>query len=134
MGIDVDDIAMTAPQPVLRQEGVSLWRQIASRLQRDIGAGQPVKAEIDIENAAPIKIPAMPPLTLRNTASARNCSSTCSLRAPIAMRRPISRVRSVTETRRMFMIPIPPTTSDMDATAASRSAMMRLLPSAVSAI
>ena len=32
------------------------------------------------------------------------------------------------------MMPMPPTTSDIDATAASRSAMMRLLPSAVSAI
>jgi GntR family phosphonate transport system transcriptional regulator len=35
----VDDIAMTAPEPVLRHEGVSLWRQIANRLQHDIGAG-----------------------------------------------------------------------------------------------
>jgi GntR family phosphonate transport system transcriptional regulator len=30
---------MTAPEPVLRQDGISLWRQIASRLQHDIGAG-----------------------------------------------------------------------------------------------
>ena len=34
----------------------------------------------------------------------------------------------------MFMMPMPPTISDIDATAASRSAMMRLLLSAVSAI
>jgi GntR family transcriptional regulator, phosphonate transport system regulatory protein len=33
------DIAMTTPQPVARQDGVALWRQIADRLQRDIGAG-----------------------------------------------------------------------------------------------
>lgn len=39
MAVSVDDIAMTAPEPVLRQEGVSLWRQIANRLQHDIGAG-----------------------------------------------------------------------------------------------
>lgn len=39
MSTRVDDIAMTAPEPVLRQDGVSLWRQIASRLQHDIGAG-----------------------------------------------------------------------------------------------
>ena len=32
------------------------------------------------------------------------------------------------------MMPMPPTKSDIDATAARRSAMMRLLPSAVSAI
>jgi GntR family phosphonate transport system transcriptional regulator len=34
----MDDIAMT-PEPVVRQEGVALWRQIANRLQQDIGAG-----------------------------------------------------------------------------------------------
>jgi GntR family phosphonate transport system transcriptional regulator len=39
MSTRVDDIAMTAPEPVLRQDGISLWRQIASRLQHDIGAG-----------------------------------------------------------------------------------------------
>ena len=80
-------------------------------------------AEIATENAAPMMIPATPPVTLRNTASARNCSSTCSRRAPIAMRRPISRVRSVTETSRMFMMPMPPTSSEIEATAASSSAM-----------
>lgn len=39
MSTRVDDIAMTAPEPVLRQDGISLWRRIASRLQHDIGAG-----------------------------------------------------------------------------------------------
>jgi len=34
----VGDILMT-PEPILRQEGVALWRQIANRLQQDIGAG-----------------------------------------------------------------------------------------------
>src|ERR1700755_862361 len=34
----MDDIAMTLG-PVLRQDGVALWRQIATRLQHDIGAG-----------------------------------------------------------------------------------------------
>ena len=34
-------------------------------------------------------------------------------------RMPISRVRSVTETSRIFMIPIPPTRSEIDATMAS---------------
>ncbi len=37
------------------------------------------------------------------------------LRAPRALRSPISRVRSVTETSMMFMIPIPPTSSEMPA-------------------
>ena len=40
-------------------------------------------------------------------------------RAPIAMRIPISRVRSVTETSMMFMMPIPPTSREMEATAPS---------------
>ena len=35
----MDDIAMTLPEPVPRQDGVALWRQIANRLQHDIGAG-----------------------------------------------------------------------------------------------
>src|SRR5271157_1523012 len=39
MRMRVDDVAMKPPEPVLRQEGVALWRQIASRLQRDIGSG-----------------------------------------------------------------------------------------------
>ena len=39
--------------------------------------------------------------------------------APSALRRPISRVRSVTVVSIMFMIPMPPTTSEMLATAAS---------------
>ena len=37
-------------------------------------------------------------------------------RAPTAMRTPISRVRSRTDTSMMFMIPMPPTTSDTAAT------------------
>ena len=37
-------------------------------------------------------------------------------RAPIAMRIPISRVRSVTDTSMMFMMPMPPTSSEIDAT------------------
>ena len=41
--------------------------------------------------------------------------STC--RAPIARRTPISRVRSRTVASMMFMIPIPPTSSEMPAIA-----------------
>ena len=37
------------------------------------------------------------------------------------MRRPISRVRSVTETSMMFMMPTPPTTSEMPATTSSNT-------------
>ena len=38
----------------------------------------------------------------------------------MAMRMPISRVRSVTETSMMFMMPMPPTSSEMLAIEASR--------------
>ena len=41
-------------------------------------------------------------------------------RAPIALRMPISRVRSVTVTSMMFMTPIPPTSSEIAATAAEQ--------------
>ena len=58
----------------------------------------------------------------------------CRLRAPTAIRRPISRVRSLTETRRMFMIPMPPTTSEIDAIANRSRVMLSVVPSAVSAI
>ena len=39
------------------------------------------------------------------------------------MRRPISRVRSVTETSMMFMMPMPPTSSETEAMAARDSVM-----------
>jgi GntR family phosphonate transport system transcriptional regulator len=39
MILRMDDIAMTSPEPVLRHEGVALWRQIATRLQHEIGTG-----------------------------------------------------------------------------------------------
>jgi len=49
--------------------------------------------------------------------------------APTAMRMPISLVRSVTDTNRIFMIPIPPTSSEMDATARSSNFIDSLVPS-----
>ena len=54
--------------------------------------------------------------------------------APIAMRIPISRVRSVTETSMMFMIPMPPTSSEIEAADASRIDSVRDVSSAVAAI
>ena len=50
-------------------------------------------------------------------------AESCVRRAPTAMRRPISRVRSVTETSMMFMMPMPPTTSETAATPASSSSI-----------
>ena len=49
------------------------------------------------------------------------------------MRKPISRVRSVTDSSVMFMMPMPPTSSDTAATAASSHVMVRLARSMVSA-
>ena len=50
------------------------------------------------------------------TASIRNCRRMSRARAPTAMRRPISCVRSVTLTSMMFMMPTPPTKSEIAAT------------------
>ncbi len=65
-------------------------------------------------------MPIRPPMSDSVTASTRNWTRMSRPRAPTAMRRPISRVRSVTETSMMFMMPIPPTSSDTEAMAASR--------------
>ena len=59
-----------------------------------------------------------PPISASVTASTRNCARMSRLRAPTAIRSPISRVRSVTDTSMMFMIPIPPTSSETEAIAA----------------
>src|ERR1700729_4350085 len=39
MAAPMDDVMMKPPGAVLRRDGVALWRQIASSLQHDIGAG-----------------------------------------------------------------------------------------------
>src|SRR4029077_16981322 len=39
MSGQMDEVAVTPLEPVHRQDGVALWRQIANRLQQDIGAG-----------------------------------------------------------------------------------------------
>jgi hypothetical protein len=54
-------------------------------------------------------------------------------RAPMASRSPISRVRSVTLTSMMFITPMPPTSSDTAATAASRVESVRAEASRVAA-
>ena len=57
----------------------------------------------------------MPPTSDMVADSMRNCDMTSLRRAPSALRTPISRVRSVTETSMMFMMTMPPTTSEMAA-------------------
>ena len=49
-------------------------------------------------------------------------------RAPMALRMPISRVRSRTETSMMFMIPMPPTRSEIEAIPASSRVSRSLTP------
>ena len=65
-----------------------------------------------IDAATPIAIPRVPPEMHSTSASTRNCSMMVSLVAPSALRMPISLVRSVTDTSMMFMMPMPPTSSD----------------------
>ena len=48
-------------------------------------------------------------------ASVKNCTRMSPRLAPTALRRPTSRVRSVTLTSMMFMMPMPPTSSEMAA-------------------
>ena len=72
---------------------------------------------------APSPMPMMPPSTQSTTASMRNCSRMLNRVAPSALRMPISRVRSVTDTSMMFMMPMPPTSSDTAAMPDSRYVM-----------
>ena len=69
----------------------------------------------------PRMIPTIPPDTESASDSAKNCARIFRGFAPTAMRRPISRVRSVTLTSMMFMIPMPPTSSETAAIAARSS-------------
>ena len=68
---------------------------------------------------SPTATPTSPPSVETSTASARNWVRMSERRAPIALRMPISRVRSVTLTNMMFMTPMPPTSSEIAATAPS---------------
>ena len=76
-------------------------------------------AETPNDRATPNITPITPPVTLSRIDSIRNCVKISMPFAPILIRRPISRVRSVTDTYIMFIIPIPPTISEIPATAAN---------------
>ncbi len=81
--------------------------------------GQWNRAAIQLATPTPAPTPMSPPATDSESASTRNCVKMWCGSAPTAMRMPISRVRSVTLTSMMFMMPIPPTSSDTAATLAS---------------
>jgi hypothetical protein len=86
------------------------------------------------DDAIPSSTPIVPPAMLSDIASATNCRSTSIRFAPSARRRPISFVRSVTDTSMMFMMPIPPTMSEIAATLASRYAIVSVVDDSTRAI
>ena len=71
--------------------------------------------------AVPSARPMSPPERESVTDSTRNWERIIRGVAPRALRIPISPVRSTTETSMMFMIPMPPTTSDIAAMAARKA-------------
>ena len=58
-------------------------------------------------------MPSVPPRAEVVAASVTNWARMVLSFAPIALRMPISRVRSVTDTSMMFMMPMPPTSSEI---------------------
>ena len=77
-------------------------------------------------------MPMRPPRSDRVSASTRNWARMSRPRAPMALRMPISRVRSRTETSMMFMIPMPPTTSEIEAIPPSSRVSVALIEDAAS--
>ena len=63
----------------------------------------------------PKMMPTMPPMPQSIPASIKNWVTMLERCAPMARRIPISRVRSVTVTSMMFMMPMPPTSSEIAA-------------------
>ena len=80
-------------------------------------ATQPAVRAMSHERQKPKPMPATPPATEISTDSVRNCRTMSLRRAPAARRTPISCVRSSTVASTMFMIPMPPTSSEMAAIA-----------------
>ena len=69
--------------------------------------------------------PVVHPSSASNPASIRNCEAISLRRAPTAMRNPISCRRSLMETSITFMIPMPPTRSEIPAAPASIKVMRK---------
>ena len=76
---------------------------------------QPAAAAMIRDSVNPKAMPISPPTIEISTASVRNCRMMSDCRAPMARRMPISRVRSSTVASMMFMMPMPPTSSEMPA-------------------
>ena len=88
-----------------------------------IDAGTGVTDEMPIAIAEPRIVPMIPPKIDSTTDSVSICAMMSDRRAPSALRRPISRVRSVTAISMMFMMTMPPTTSDSATTPTSTAKM-----------
>ncbi len=76
----------------------------------------------------PATMPNVAPTVAMAADSARNCRNTSRRRAPSDFRNPISRVRSATDISMMFMITMPPITSDTITTPGRTTTRMRLIP------
>ncbi len=72
-------------------------------------------ASLSSGQVKPTRMPVIPPRVESTTVSTRNWRMISRRLAPRARRIPISRVLSVTVASMMFMMPIPPTTSEMPA-------------------
>ena len=97
---------------------------------RDHGAtlaGIGVVASISVAIANPAAMPNPAPITANAADSMRNWLKMSPRVAPRALRMPISAVRSVTDMSMMFMITIPPTTSEMPTNPGNASARNRLI-------
>ena len=101
-----------------------------ARLHIVTTVGIPAKSVTRKGMPSPSASPSAPPKTESTSASIRNCDTICARRAPMARRIPISRVRSVTYASMMFMIPMPPTRSEIPAIAPSTIENVRLVASA----
>ena len=101
-------------------------RKASRAAATEIDTLQPASHAINAVMSQPKAMPSRPPTALTTTASTRNCDRMSPARAPTALRRPISRVRSVTDTSMMFMMPMPPTSSEMAAIDASRKLIVWL--------
>src|SRR5687768_11883288 len=86
---------------------------------------QPAKKPISCEMPTPTITPMVPPTNEISTVSIRNCRTMSVRRAPSARRTPISRVRSRMLASMMFMMPMPPTNSEIDASATITTSKMR---------
>ncbi len=76
-----------------------------------------------VEKSAPSPIPATPPTSDSVIDSVSTWDMMSSRLAPSALRRPISRVRSLTTISMMFMMTMPPTSSDSPTMPTSTTAM-----------